>query len=244
MTDLAGRVAVITGGTRGIGLATVRSLAAAGATVVLTGREERQAKLVAGDLGGSVAGVGLDVTNFSGVAKAFQTIAIQYGRIDIMVASAGILEGAVLGMIREDHVRRVFDVNVFGVLFSVQAAARVMLRQRSGSIVLLSSVVASSGAPGQTAYAASKAAVTAITRSAARELAGRGVRVNAVAPGVIDTNLIAALPPEVLARYHAGAPPGRLGTPEEVAQVIRFLVSDDATFINGQVIGVDGGLVT
>jgi 3-oxoacyl-[acyl-carrier protein] reductase len=250
MSELVGRVALVTGGTRGIGLATARALVAAGATVVLTGRDAARAETVAKEIG--AYGTGLDVSDFAAVGDAVKQVGAEHGGLDILVANAGIMESCLLGMIRADDVRRMLDTNVAGAVAAVQAAARSMARKRTaadgnqrrgGSIVLLASIVGSYGAAGQSVYAASKAAVAALARSAARELGGRGIRVNAVAPGVIRTDLTASLPAEVLDKQAAAAPLGRLGTPEEVADVIRFLVGDAARYVTGQVLGVDGGLI-
>lgn len=250
MSELSGRIALITGGTRGIGLATARALIAGGATVVLTGRDAAHAEAVAKEIGGH--GVGLDVSDFAAVGEVIKRVVAEHGGLDILVANAGIMENAMLGMIRADDVRRTLDINVAGTVAAVQAAARAMARKRTaadgterrgGAIVLLASVVGMYGAAGQSVYAASKAAVAALARSAARELGGRGIRVNAVAPGVIRTDLIASLPADVLDKQAAAAALGRLGTPEEVADVIRFLVGDGARYVTGQVLGVDGGLI-
>jgi 3-oxoacyl-[acyl-carrier protein] reductase len=250
MTELAGRIALVTGGTRGIGLATARALADAGATVTITGRDADRATLAAKDFGGT--GVALDVTDFDAVGSVVSQVAAGHGGLDILIANAGIMESGLLGMLRADDVRRTLDTNVAGAVAAVQAAARAMSRKRvgpdgverrGGSIVLLASVVGTFGAAGQSVYAASKAAVAAVARSAARELGGRGIRVNAVAPGVIRTDLTANLPADLLDRQTAATPLGRLGAPEEVADVIRFLVGDGARYVTGQVLGVDGGLV-
>lgn len=246
-TQLADRVAVVTGGTRGIGLATAHALAEAGATVVVTGRDAERAAQVAKEIaaahGTPAHGAGFDVADFAAVGAAFKTIAAEHGRIDILVASAGVMENAMLGMARADHVDRMLRVNVSGAFAAVQAASRVMMRKRTGSIVLLSSIVGEYGAAGQAAYAAAKAAVATLARSAAKELGPAGIRVNAVAPGVIRTDLTAGLPAEVLDKQAAAASLRRLGDPDDVARVIRFLASDEAAFVTGQVIGVDGGLV-
>ena len=250
MTELTGRVALVTGGTRGIGLATARALADAGATVTITGRDGHRAELLAKEFGGT--GVALDVTDFDAVGAVVKQVAVERGGLDILVANAGIMENGLLGMVRADDVRRTLDTNVAGAVAAVQAAARAMARKRispdgverrGGSIVLLASVVGTYGAAGQSVYAASKAAVAALARSAARELGGRAIRVNAVAPGVIRTDLTASLSAELLDKQAAATPLGRLGAPEEVADVIRFLVGDGARYVTGQVLGVDGGLV-
>jgi len=239
MPDLHGRVALVTGGTRGIGLATVRALAEAGATVVLTGRDEAVAKEVAA-ASGAIAGLALDVTDAKAVSTLVRAVAKEHGGLDIVVANAGVMEDAVIGMIREELVDTTLSTNVAGTLHTVQAAARAMLRKRSGAIVVLASIVGEYGSAGQTVYAASKAAVANIARSAAKELGRSGIRVNAVAPGVIRTDLTAGVEEGPVVEK---TPLGRLGTPEDVAHAIRFLVSDEAAFITGQVLGIDGGLV-
>lgn len=239
MPDLHGRVALVTGGTRGIGLATVRALAEAGATVVLTGRDEAVAKEVAA-ASGAVSGLALDVTDAKAVSTLVRAVAKEHGGLDIVVANAGIMEDAVIGMIREELVDTTLSTNIAGTLHTVQAAARAMQRRRSGAIVVLASIVGEYGSAGQTVYAASKAAVANIARSAAKELGRSGIRVNAVAPGVIRTDLTAGVEEGPVVEK---TPLGRLGTPEDVAHAIRFLVSDEAAFITGQVLGIDGGLV-
>jgi len=242
MTDLSGRVALVTGGTRGIGLATVRALAEAGATVVLTGRDEARAKEAA-SAAGAAAGLALDVTDAKAVSSLVRGVAKEHGKLDIVVANAGIMEDALLGMIREELIDTTLSTNVAGTLHTVQAAARAMMRKKTGAIVVLASIVGEYGSAGQTVYAASKAAVANIARSAAKELGRSGIRVNAAAPGVIETDLTAGLSEDAKAENTGKTPLGRLGRAEDVANAIRFLVSDEASFITGQVLGVDGGLV-
>lgn len=242
MTDLSGRVALVTGGTRGIGLATVRALVDAGATVVLTGRDEGRAKEAA-SAAGAAAGLALDVTDAKAVSSLVRSVAKEHGKLDVVVANAGIMEDALLGMIKEELVDTTLSTNVAGTLHTVQAAARAMMRKKTGSIVVLASIVGEYGSAGQTVYAASKAAVANIARSAAKELGRSGIRVNAVAPGVIETDLTAGLSEDAKAENTGKTPLGRLGRAEDVANAIRFLVSDEASFITGQVLGVDGGLV-
>jgi 3-oxoacyl-[acyl-carrier protein] reductase len=242
MTDLSGRIALVTGGTRGIGLATVRELVRARATVVLTGRDEERAKHVAAATG-AAAGLALDVTDAKAVSSLVRAVTKEHGKLDIVVANAGIMEDALLGMIKEELVDTTLSTNVAGTLHTVQAAARAMMRKKTGAIVVLASIVGEHGSAGQTVYAASKAAVANIARSAAKELGRSGIRVNAVAPGVIETDLTAGLSEDAKAENAGKTPLGRLGRPEEVANAIRFLVSDDASFITGQVLGIDGGLV-
>ncbi|MET7751461.1 glucose 1-dehydrogenase [Micromonospora sp. NPDC005367] len=240
---MRGRVAVITGATRGIGRTTAELLAEAGATVVVTGRDGGRAEEVAKELGGDARGYELDVTDPTSVSMVFKTIAADHGRIDALVANAGVLEDALIGMIRPELISRMLDTNVAGTIATVQAAARVMMRKKSGAVVLLASIVGERGSAGQTAYAASKAAVAAVARSAAKELGPRGIRVNAVAPGLIETDMIKHLPADLLERRVADTALRRLGRAEDVARTIRFLLSDDAAFVTGQVLGVDGGLV-
>ncbi|MEU9687526.1 SDR family NAD(P)-dependent oxidoreductase [Amycolatopsis japonica] len=239
---LEGKTALVTGGTRGIGLATARALAEAGATVVLTGRDEAKAKEAAA-AAGAASGLALDVTDAKAVSTLVRGVAKEHGKLDIVVANAGIMEDALLGMIREELVDTTLSTNVAGTLHTVQAAARAMMRKKTGAIVVLASIVGEHGSAGQTVYAASKAAVANIARSAAKELGRSGIRVNAVAPGVIDTDLTSGLTEDAKAENIGKTPLGRLGTPEDVANAIRFLVSDDASFITGQVLGIDGGLV-
>ncbi|WP_432957947.1 SDR family NAD(P)-dependent oxidoreductase [Micromonospora haikouensis] len=239
---LDGRVAVVTGSARGIGRATAEALVAAGASVIVTSRDGDVAQRAAKEIG-AVEGLALDVTDPGQVGSVFRTIASGHGRIDALVANAGVLENAPIGMIRPDLVARMLDTNVAGTISTVQAAARMMMRKKGGSIVLLASILGERGSAGQTAYAASKAAVAAIAKSAAKELGPRGIRVNAVAPGLIETDLIRDLPAEVIEQRVADTALRRLGRPEDVARVIRFLLCDDAAFVTGQVIGIDGGLV-
>ncbi|GLL02107.1 SDR family oxidoreductase [Dactylosporangium matsuzakiense] len=252
MTDgvqggLAGRVVVVTGGTRGIGRATSELLARAGAAVVLTGRDELETERAAAELSAAgavpVTGAAFDVADFDAVSAAFKAIAARHGRIDGLVANAGVSENAVIGMITPRSVERLLATNVAGTIFTVQAAARIMMRRGAGSIVVLASVVGEHGSAGQTAYAASKAAAATVARSASKELGPRGIRVNAVAPGLIDTEMTARIPEAVVEARLADTALRRLGDPVDVARVIRFLISDEAAFVTGQVLGVDGGLV-
>jgi 3-oxoacyl-[acyl-carrier protein] reductase len=202
-----------------------------------------RAAAVAADVGAEVAGIGLDVNDEVAVQAAFRRTAKHYGRIDALVAAAGTLEAAPIGMMAHEHVERMMATNVSGTLATLRAATQVMVRKRSGSIVLFGSVAGEHGAVGQTAYAAAKSAVAGAARSAARELGRYGIRVNAVAPGVIRTDLTAGQSDAVLGEVLRRTPLGRLGEPADVARVVRFLVSDEAAFVTGQVLGVDGGLV-
>ena len=246
-TDLTERVCLVTGASRGIGEATAHRLAEAGATVVVCSTILDGSRLVAEELterhGTPADAMAFDLRDSRAMQQAIRDVARKHGQLDAVVANAGILEDAVLGMISDDVIDRVLQTNVAGTLRTVQAAARVMTRQRGGSMVLLASIVGERGNEGQVAYSASKSAVATIARSAAKELGRFGIRVNAVAPGVIQTDMISHLDDDVLRRRVDDTALGRLGTPDDVARVIRFLVSDDAGFVTGQVLGVDGGLV-
>jgi 3-oxoacyl-[acyl-carrier protein] reductase len=246
VADLTGRVVLVVGGTRGIGFASAVRAATEGATVVLTGRDESDAKEKAEEVarrsGASVTGAGLEITDDTAVQTTIRAVAREHGRLDGLVVTAGVLEEALLGMVPAAQVQQILSVNLAGTISALQAGARTMMRKKSGSVVLLGSVVGEDGAPGQSVYAASKAGVVALARSAAKELGPHGIRVNAVAPGVIATDLVAGKSEAVVDRVVAATPLGRLGTADDVAGVITFLLSDAAAFLTGQVIRVDGGL--
>lgn len=246
MGDLVGRVALVSGGVEGIGSASCRLLAQRGATVVVGGKtaderlEARVDELVAA---GHVArGVVLDVRDSASVASVVQNVFRSEGRLDVLVANAGVLGDARVGMIGEDLIAETVGVNLAGTIRLVQASARLMQRGGSGSIVAVGSIVGERGNPGQVVYSASKAAIGGVVRSAAKELAGSGIRVNAVVPGFIETRMVSHLPEEVRAERIGSVAMGRAGLPEEVAEVIAFLASDLSSYVTGQMIGVDGGM--
>lgn len=234
----SGAVALVTGATRGIGLAAARRLAEEGVTVVVNGTDDAAARERAAELGGEA--LAFDVSDAAAVQAAAREVFKRHKRLDVLVNNAGVLEDALLGVIQPE---RVFAINAIGVLNVMQACARLIARGGGGSIVNVASIIGVVGNAGQVAYGGSKAAVIGMTRSAAKELAPQGVRVNAVAPGFIDTDMTRALPAEIFAERVASVGLGRAGTPEEVADAIAFLASDRARYITGQVLGVDGGMV-
>ncbi len=234
---LDGKLALVTGASRGIGRAIAVELARAGAEVVIgyrTGVDE--ARAVAEEVGGRA--VQADVADPEQAAR----LVAEAGDLDILVNNAGLTRDGLIARMTDDDWRTVLDTNLGGVFHTCRAVARGMMRRRSGSIVNLTSVVGIHGNPGQTNYAASKAAIIGFTKSLARELASRGVRANAVAPGYIETALTDVLPDEVQQAILASTPLARLGTPGDVARAVRFLCSDEASFVTGEVLLVDGGL--
>ena len=242
-----GKVALVTGSTRGIGWATAELLARRGATVVLNGHHSREAldqrsAELRDRFGGVHSGLAFDVADASQVGAAIRELFSSRRRLDVLVNNAGVLDDALLGMIDSDSATRTFGVNALGILNTMQASAR-LLGRGGGAIVNVASIIGVVGNSGQTAYGGSKAAVIGMTRSAAKELALAGVRVNAVAPGFIDTDMVRHLPEGVYEQRVASVGIGRIGTPEEVAQAIAWLASDEASYVTGQVLGVDGGMV-
>ena len=250
MTDanrqLAGKVVLVTGANRGIGRATAELFAAHGATVIANARREGSMDSYCATAGQrhdtTVEPLYFDVTSAEGVKKAFMALNASHKRLDVLVNNAGILREALIGMSTEQMIDEVIATNVKGVILCGQFAARMMGRQKSGSIINMSSIIGRVGSEGQSVYAASKAAVIGFTLSLAKELAPLDVRVNALAPGFIDTDMIKAIPADKQARVVANIKMGRLGKPEDIANAALFLASDASSYITGQVIGVDGGM--
>jgi NAD(P)-dependent dehydrogenase (short-subunit alcohol dehydrogenase family) len=242
---LEGKIAVVTGGTSGIGLATAKRFVAEGATVFITGRRQAELDKAAGEIGSNVVPVRADSSNLADLDRLYDRVKLDKGRIDILFANAGGGEFAALGGITEEHYDKTFNTNVKGVLFTVQKA--LPLFRDGGSIILNASTTASKGTPAFSIYSATKAAVRNFARSWILDLADRHIRVNAVSPGPIATPGLDGLAEnEEQARQFkagmvAGIPLGRLGVPDEVAKAVVFLASDDSSFVNGAELSVDGG---
>lgn len=233
------RSVLVTGGNRGIGLAIAQAFAEAGDKVAITSRSgEVPEALAAYD----VLAVRCDITDAQQVEDAFKEIEEKQGRVEVLVANAGITRDTLLLRMSEEDFTSVLDTNLTGTFRVVKHAAKGMLRQRKGRIVLISSVVGLLGSAGQANYAASKAGLVGFARSLARELGSRNITVNVVAPGFVDTDMTAVLDDERRKEILAGVPLGRYAAPSEIASAVRFLSSDDAAYITGAVVPVDGGL--
>jgi 3-oxoacyl-[acyl-carrier protein] reductase len=244
--NLDGRVAYVTGSTRGIGWAIASTLALSGATVVLNCHRDvellqaRVAELET--LGVPVLGQVCDVADATQVQAVYRTIFKQFKRLDVLINNAGILGDALVGMIPAGMVDRTLAVNTKGAIHNLQGAARLMARNKSGSIVNVTSIVGTHGNAGQVVYSASKAALIGLTMSASKELAPQGIRVNAIAPGYIDTEMIRHLDAETHQRRLASIAMGRVGKPEDVALAALYFASDMSSYVTGQILGVDGGM--
>jgi 3-oxoacyl-[acyl-carrier protein] reductase len=248
MADDSKKVAVVTGGSRGIGRAIIMALAEPGLTVVFnhfdppedTAADETIA--MARDKGCDIEGMRLDVADYVAVQEFFAGVVDRHGRVDILVNNAGITRDTLLMRMKEVDWDAVLAVNLKSVFNCTQAVARQMTKQRYGRVVNIASVVGAMGNAGQANYAASKAGIMGFTKSVARELASRNVTVNAVAPGFIETEMTAQLPEKAKEAFLAQIPLGRAGQPEDVAQVVKFLISEEASYITGQVIHLNGGM--
>jgi 3-oxoacyl-[acyl-carrier protein] reductase len=238
---LDGKVALVTGGSRGIGAAISRELARAGARVAVNYRSGSEAaEALAGELGGIA--VAADVADGGQVGALVDTVERDLGEIDFLVNNAGITRDTLIARMTDEDWAQVLDTNLRGAFLTCRALSRKMLRRRSGAIVNISSVVGLHGNAGQANYAAAKAGIIGMTKALARELGSRGVRANAIAPGYIATELTDVLPEEAKKTILAATPLGRLGEPADVAGAVRFLCSDEAAFVTGEVLLVDGGL--
>ena len=244
MIDLSGRIALVTGASRGIGAAIARRFASRGARVVAAARGDN-ARPVAEDIaatGGQAEAISLDVTDASGIEAAIAGIVERHGRIDILVNNAGIARDQLLLRLKRDDWDAVLTTNLTAAFALTQAALKSMIRQRQGRIISISSVVGQSGNAGQANYAASKAGLIGFTKAVALEVASRGITANVVAPGLIETDMTQSIAEKAREQWEARIPLRRLGTPDDVAAAVCFLASDEAAYITGQVLAVNGGM--
>jgi 3-oxoacyl-[acyl-carrier protein] reductase len=241
--DLTGRVALVTGSTRGIGREIASTLAGCGARVAVVGRDQGRAEEAAAGIGGEARGFACDVSDPASVTALVEGVERAFGQLDILVNNAGLTRDNILLRLKDDDWDAVLDANLRGAFVAIRAAARGMMKRRWGRIINMASVVGIIGNKGQANYAASKAGLIGLTKSVAKEFASRNILANAIAPGFIDTDMTAALTPEVRQGLAAQIPLERLGTPSDIAGVAAFLASDHAAYITGQVFVVDGGMV-
>lgn len=247
MARLGGRVAIVTGASGGIGRAIAAALATEGAAVAVHYAENREAaETLVGAIsegGGKAASVQADLSAREGAQRVVAAALQAFGRIDILVNNAGILRDTLVLRMREEDWEAVINTNLNSAFYCIKAVLREFVRQRSGRIINITSVVAETGNAGQANYVAAKAGMIGLTKAVAREVASRGITVNAVAPGFVETRMTGRLSPEQVKMHLEQVPLGRAGKPEEIAAAVVFLASDDASYITGQVLNVDGGLV-
>lgn len=240
------KVALVTGATRGIGKAIARTLGQQGVHVILNGQNADNLsktvdELLQEDI--SCEGMSFDVGSSQEVSLAFKAIFKTHKRLDILVNNAGVLDDALVAMISSEQIERTYRTNVFGAIYCSQYAARLMTKNKSGSIVNISSIIGTNGNEGQVVYGGSKAALIGMTKSLAKELASQNIRVNAVAPGFIDTDMARSIPEEMFQQRMNSIKMQRIGTAQDIANTVLFLCSDLSTYVTGQVIGVDGGML-
>lgn len=244
---LENKVALVTGAGRGIGREIALTLAAKGATVVVNyqGSKEKAEEVVAliRENGGEAESFGCDISDFEQCGNMINDIIQKYGHLDILVNNAGITRDGLLMKMSEEDFARVIDVNLKGAFHTIRHASRYFLKQKGGSIINISSVSGVAGNAGQANYSAAKAGMIGLTRSVAKELGSRGITVNAVAPGFIETDMTDAMPEKAKEAVKSRIAMGRIGTPADIAGVVAFLASEEASYITGQVISVDGGMV-
>ena len=245
--DLTGRVALVTGSTRGIGRAIAGTLATAGALVAVTGRDQARADAAAQEIaaqtGAVTRGYAADVSDTTQASALVDAVEKDFGQLDILVNNAGLTRDNLLIRLKDDDWDAVINANLRGAFATCRAASRGMMKRRYGRIVNVASVVGLIGNKGQANYAASKAGLIGMTKSIAKELASRNILANVVAPGFIDTDMTAVLTPEARSALNAGIPLGRLGRAEDIANMVAVLASDLTSYVTGQVFVVDGGMV-
>ncbi len=242
---LAGKVAIVTGGTRGIGLAIARLLAEDGASVVVSGRDAARLEAAVKELeslGAPAMAVAADAAKREDADRLVEATRERFGRVDVLVNNAGITRDQLLVRMKDDDWDQVLDTNLRGVFLMTRAVGKVMMRQKSGRIINIASTAGAMGNPGQVNYSAAKAGVIGLTKAAGRELAHWNILVNAVAPGLIETDMAASIPAEAREAMLQQVPLKRIGQGREVAEVVRFLAGDGASYITGQTIHVNGGM--
>lgn len=240
--DFSGKTVVVTGSARGIGRVIAEKFASLGANVVISDLDQQAVDGVAQELGKNAVGFKADVTKQPDIESLFEKVLEKFGKIDVVINNAGITRDTLMIRMDEKDWDMVLDINLKGAFLVTKTVARIMMKQRSGRIVNISSIVGITGNAGQVNYSASKAGLIGLTKSAAKELAPRGITVNAVAPGFIATDMTAALSEEARDAFLGRVLIKRPGTPEDVASAVSFLASDEASYITGQVLSVDGGL--
>ena len=240
--NLSGKIALVTGASRGIGKAIAEKLVACGATVIGTATTEKGAEAISQYLDQNGKGLALNVTDEASIESVISTIKAEFGDIDILVNNAGITRDNLLMRMKEDEWQDILDTNLTSVFRLSKALMRTMMKKRYGRIITIGSVVGAMGNAGQSNYAAAKAGLIGFSKSLAREVASRGITVNVVAPGFIATDMTAALTDEQKALTVAQVPVGRLGEPAEIASAVAFLASDEASYITGETLHVNGGM--
>ncbi|WP_294833718.1 3-oxoacyl-ACP reductase FabG [uncultured Gilliamella sp.] len=240
--NLSGKIALVTGASRGIGKAIAEKLVACGATVIGTATTEKGAEAISQYLGSHGKGFALNVTDEGSIESVIQAIKTEFGDIDILVNNAGITRDNLLMRMKQDEWQDILDTNLTSVFRLSKALMRTMMKKRYGRIITIGSVVGTMGNAGQANYAAAKAGLIGFSKSLAREVASRGITVNVVAPGFIATDMTEALTDEQKAQTLAQVPAGRLGEPVEIANAVAFLASDEASYITGETLHVNGGM--
>lgn len=243
---LSNKICIVTGATRGIGHTIALNFANNGAIVFVNGRSEQKVNEVVNSInlnGGRAEPFICDVSDSESVKLAFREFLKKFKKLDVLVNNAGILDDALIGMVSKKQVLDTFSINTFGIIYMCQYASRIMSKNNSGSIINLTSIIGTNGNKGQSVYGGSKAAVIGITKSLAKELAEKNIRVNAIAPGFIDSDMSRSISREMFEERVNSVAMGRIGNQEEVASAASFLGSDMSSYITGQVLGVDGGML-